>query len=162
MKKIILTLVKIKTYNMQTKFLSQQNILILLCFSIMLVLNNCKNREEEPKTPDCGCNSKVLNTIPESANLIGLIKYKMQLDPNDNYYNNKFWITYTEQNCGNCVHHMIVCNESILPQQVLNLKNSGGNISVKFSGQLKEICEKKFDLADITYENITLTKIQVQ
>ena len=147
---------------MQTKFLSQQNILILLCFSIMLVLNNCKNREEEPKTLDCGCNSKVLNTIPESANLIGLIKYKMQLDPNDNYYNNKFWITYTEQNCGNCVHHMIVCNESILPQQVLNLKNSGGNISVKFSGQLKEICEKKFDLADITYENITLTKIQVQ
>ena len=147
---------------MQTKFLSQQNILILLCFSIMLVLNNCKNREEEPKTPDCGCNSKVLNTIPESANLIGLIKYNMQLDPNDNYYNNKFWITYTEQNCGNCVHHMIVCNESILPQQVLNLKNSGGNISVKFSGQLKEICEKKFDLADITYENITLTKIQVQ
>lgn len=147
---------------MQTKFLSQQNILILLCFSIMLVLNNCKNREEEPKTLDCGCNSKVLNTIPESANLIGLIKYKMQLDPNDNYYNNKFWITYTEQSCGNCVHHMIVCNESILPQQVLNLKNSGGNLSVKFSGQLKEICEKKFDLADITYENITLTKIQVQ
>lgn len=132
-------------------------------FSLLfLSLNHCKSREEEPQTPDCGCESKVLKTIPESANLIATIGYKVQISPDDNYYNNKFWITYTERNCSNCVHHMIVCNESLLPREVLDLKKTGGNLSVKFSGQLKEICEKIFSPADITYEHITLTKIEVQ
>ena len=56
---------------------------------------------------------------------------------------------------------MIVCNENILPQEILKLKNSSKTISVKFSGDLKEICEKIFAPADYTYENITLTTIQI-
>jgi hypothetical protein len=57
---------------------------------------------------------------------------------------------------------VIVCNEDILNQQILNLKSNGQNLNVKFSGHLKEICKKKFDVADVTYENIVLTKIEVQ
>ena len=132
-------------------------------FFAILFLTNCKNsNDDDSQTEKCGCNSEVKRIIPESANLIGEVRFKTQLDPNDNYYNNKFWITYAETNCGNCIHHMIVCNENFLPQEVLNLKNSGETLSIKFSGELKEICEKIFAPADYTYENITLTTIQVQ
>ena len=130
-------------------------------FLTILLINNCKDRNEETK-PDCGCDSNVTQTIPESANLLGTIYYKIQLDPNDSYYNNKFWITYTEQNCGNCIHHMVVCNDSLLPQEIINLKNTGGSLTVKFAGNLKNICEKINAPADYTYENITLTPIQTQ
>ncbi len=102
------------------------------------------------------------NLIIEIEDNKGIITYKIQLDPQDNYYNNKFWITYTEQNCGNCIHYMIVCNENVLPQEVINLKNTGGNLTVRFAGSLKTICQKIFSPADYTYENITLTQIQTQ
>lgn len=124
-------------------------ITIIFFLLIALTSNHCKDNTEEP-TPDCGCESAILNTIPESTNLVGVITYKIKLDTQDNYYNNKFWITYAEQNCGNCVHHMVVCNEDLLPQEVINLKNTGGSLSVKFSGQLKNICEKIFSPADYT------------
>lgn len=130
-----------------------------LFIATFLVTSCQKDRDE---IPDCGCDSTIRTTIPESANLIGQISYKKQLDPNDNYYNNKFWIGYGEQNCINCSHKMIVCNEGILNQQILNLKSNGQTLNVKFSGHLKEICEKTFDVADVTYENIVLTKIEVQ
>jgi len=133
----------------------------LFLLFVFFILTNCKNNDEDLQIEKCGCNSVVTKKIPESANLIGEIKFKTQLDPNDTYYNNKFWITYVEANCVNCVHHMIVCNENILPQEILKLKNSSKTISVKFSGDLKEICEKIFAPADYTYENITLTTIQI-
>ena len=64
----------------------------------------------------------------------------------------------------NCVHHMIICNEEILGNQFEDVVNlpPGEFVEVKFSGDLKEICQKKFDLADITYERITLTSIERQ
>ena len=109
------------------------NIFKLTSFLLMtIVVVNCKNRNDE--NPNCGCNSEVTHSIPESANLVGSIYFKTQLDPKDNYYNNKFWIIYTEPNCVNCIHHMIVCNENILPADIIHLKNTGGTISVKFLG----------------------------
>ncbi|RTY83160.1 hypothetical protein EKL99_06195 [Flavobacterium sp. ZB4P23] len=132
---------------------------LLFLFATLFTISSCS---KDDKTPDCGCDSEIRTTIPESANLIGKISYKKQLDQNDNYYNDKFWIGYTEQNCVNCVHKMIVCNEEILNQQILNLKSNGQTLNIKFSGHLKEICEKTFDVADVTYENIVLTKIEVQ
>lgn len=133
-----------------------------LLFAI-LFLAGCKNsNDDDLQDEKCGCNAEVKRIIPETANVIGSIRFKNQTDPNDHYYNNKFWISYTEANCGNCIHYFIVCNEDFLPQEVLNLKNSGETLSIKFSGELKEVCEKIFAPADYTYENITLTTIQVQ
>lgn len=134
---------------------------LFLLFLTVILTNNCKDRNEETKS-DCGCDSNVTNTILESENLVGTIYYKTQLDPQDNYYNNKFWIFYAEENCGNCIHYMIVCNENLLPQEITNLKTTGGSLSVKFAGDLKEVCQKIFAPADYTYENITLTQIQTQ
>jgi hypothetical protein len=121
-----------------------------------LLLISCKKEE-----PTCGCDSETLSTIPESANLIGRLVYKRQLDPNDNFYNNKFWITYVEPDCNICVHHMIVCNENFLSSfnDVKELP-IGQSISVQFSGLLKETCTKKFDISNISYEHITLTNIE--
>lgn len=133
--------------------------LSLICIGFL----SCKDNRDDPEPePNCGCNSEIEATIPKSANLIGSIRYKIQLAPNDNYYNNKFWITYTEPNCINCVHSMIVCNENILPQEILNIKNTGETLSVKFAGDLKTICEKIFAPGDYTYQNITLTNIEKQ
>jgi len=132
---------------------------LLFLFATALTLSNCSKDE---KKADCGCDSEIRRTIPESMNLIGQISYKKQLDPNDNYYNDKFWIGYSEPNCINCSHKMIVCNEEILNEQILNLKTNGQTLNVKFSGYLKEICKKKIDAADVTYENIVITKIEVQ
>ncbi len=158
---------------MQTKLLPKHNTLKLLCFSLLLILNNCKNREEEPKTPDCGCNSKVIGSIPESANLKGKLFFKNN-SSGGNYNNKKYWIVYAGANCGNCIHNMIICNDNILSDinNIPSLNNVNdiigsmneitGGIEVKFSGELKKICEPIFSPADYTYENITLTKIQVQ
>ena len=143
-----------------TKQVSKFINLFLLIFSILLI-TNCKDRNEDVKS-DCGCNSNVTHSIPESANLVGNIFYKTQLNPQDNYYNNTFWVSYTEPNCINCVHNMIICNEDLLSQEIINLKNTGESLSVKFAGDLKTICQKTFAPADYTYENITLTKIQKQ
>ena len=85
----------------------------ILCFSLTLLISTIScNKNDDNLT--CGCNSDIRATIPESANLIGQLVYKRQLDPNDNFYNNKFWLTYVEPDCTNCIHHMIVCNENFL------------------------------------------------
>jgi hypothetical protein len=81
-----------------------------LTFATLLILSGC-NKDE--KTPDCGCDSLITNTIPETANLTGKIWYHKQLNPKDDYYINKYWIVYNDPNCLNC-HKMIVCNEEIL------------------------------------------------
>lgn len=134
---------------------------LICCFVVTLIINSCYNSDT---TPDCGCESETLRTIPKSANLIGRIVYKTQIDPNDNYYNDYFWITYIEQNCFNCIHHMIICNEEILGSNFNDLFDLGEVefIEVKFSGHLKEICIKKIDIADVTYERIVLTSIERQ
>lgn len=117
---------------------------------------------DEPQPVDCGCSSIARTTIPESANLIGQISYKYQSDPNDNFYNDTFWISYTEPNCSNCVHTMIVCNESFLPEELTMLSTTLEMKQVIFAGELKETCEKIFSPADYTYERIILTKIELQ
>lgn len=134
----------------------------ILCFTLTLLIStiSCNKNDDNPT---CGCNSDIRATIPDSANLIGQLVYKRQLDPNDNFYNNKFWLTYVEPDCTNCIHHMIVCNENFLStfNDVKELP-IGQSISVKFSGQLKETCIKKFDISSISYEHITLTNIERQ
>jgi len=132
---------------------------IISCLGITLFFTGCKDDDDTP--PDCGCESETQTIIPESANLIGRLSFKAN-DSVDPYYTNHYWITYLDQNCSNCVHHMIICNEEMLGNQFDDVDNlqKGEFVDIKFSGYLKEICQKRFDLADITYNRITLTSIE--
>ena len=57
--------------------------IILICLILTFLFNGCNNED----IPTCGCDSEIQTTIPESANLIGQISYKTQIDPLDDYYN---------------------------------------------------------------------------
>jgi hypothetical protein len=135
----------------------------ILITLLLFALISCKNDDDTISTPNCGCESEILATIPQSANLVGEMYYKIQSnDPMDTYYNNRFWIVFAEENCSNCIHHMIVCNEEIMNNEFDGIKETGISVDVKFSGNLKEICEKSFNPADYTFERITLTSIEQQ
>ncbi len=121
---------------------------LIYLFLIFLFIG-CNNED----MPTCGCDSKIQTTIPESANLIGQISYKTQIDPLDDYYNNTFWIGYNN-------HRMIICNEDFLNDEFDDLKISGETAEVQFSGYLKEVCKRKIDIAEVTYQRIILTSIQ--
>ncbi|MCE2733426.1 MAG: hypothetical protein ACK57K_05285 [Chryseotalea sp.] len=132
-----------------------KNVKLLFIFFLLL---SC---EKNDKIKDCGCDSITLKTIHESQELTGIITFKAQ-NKSNNYYTNSYWITYVEPNCSICVHHMIVCNEYIL-NDFADLKSPPYNsTSVKFAGHLKEVCEKRFDTGNITYQQITITKIEKQ
>lgn len=136
--------------------------LTVLCYlGLTLFMNSCK---DDDTPPNCGCKSETRTTIPESANLVGEMFYLKPTASGDDYYTNLFWIVYTEQNCSNCIHHMVVCNEDFLKDEFEDLKDlpNDESIQVKFSGHLKEICEKRFAPGDYTYERITLTSIERQ
>ncbi len=131
--------------------------LSIMLIGIVLMGSGC----EKDTPPDCGCESVTVRIIPESANLVGNMYYKTQSsDPMDTYYNNYFWIVYTDKSCINCVHSMIVCNEEIMNNQFESIKGTGEIVEVKFSGHVKEICEKTFAPADYTYERIVITSIE--
>ena len=149
---------------------------VKLLFYFLLIFfatSNCRSKDNEEEPLYCGCNSLVINTIPESANLVGKLFYKND-NIGNNYYNHKYWIVYVEPNCINCVHSMIICNKDILKNInnipslnpvsdiISSMNEVNGGLDVKFSGQLKKICNPINRPADYTYENITLTKIQIQ
>ncbi|NDP28034.1 MAG: hypothetical protein GZ087_11500 [Flavobacterium sp.] len=119
---------------------------------------------EKDKTPtDCGCDSKIVFTIEDTKELTGTIFFKKQLDPNDNFYNNKFWIGYTDPNCSTCTHSLIVCNEDLLAEfNDLRTLSIDTSVKIKFAGHIRETCEKIFHPSNSTYNIITLTKIEKQ
>ncbi len=128
-------------------------------FLIFLFIG-CNNDDET--TADCGCDSVIITTIPESSTLSAKMFYKHE-SPKDNYYINKFWIEYTPLNCGNCQHYFIICNENILANNYEDLKElkTGEKIDITFSGNIKLICElPNAWLADQTFERIVLTSIE--
>ena len=136
-------------------------IILIYCFGITLLSNSCKSDNDDSLT--CGCNSETNYTITESENLIGEMFYKTQSDnPLDTYYNNFFWIVYSEENCSNCIHHMIVCNESYLNNEFDYLKNSGEVVEVKISGELKSVCDNRNNPADYTFNRIIITSLEIQ
>ena len=130
----------------------------IMIITLLLILTSCSN----DALPNCGCDSQILSTIPESDSLIGQMFYKKELE-NDSYYINHFWIQYAEPNCGNCVHSMIICNNAILGNEFDDLKTkpAGETINVSFSGDLKSICKlPNAWLADETFRRIELASIQ--
>jgi len=134
-------------------------ILVILFSLTVLCSSSCKKNSQ----PDCGCDAPTRTTIQDSANLIGTIYFSTQQTVlNSAYFANKYYIVYTEINCTNCVHTMVICNEAILPQRVLDLKLTNQSLQVKFAGHLKPFCEKIIAPGDYTYENLILTKIEIQ
>ncbi|MDB4199488.1 hypothetical protein N9752_04070, partial [Polaribacter sp.] len=101
-----------------------------LFFFTILTFSSC-NKEENPT--DCGCNSSITTIVSE---LEGTITYKEQTQSN-NYYTNKYWVTYTDSNCSNCVLHMIVCNDDFVNNNITNLLNTQEKASIKFTGELR-------------------------
>lgn len=129
----------------------------LLMISLALVLNSCDKDDDSPK--DCGCNSETNYAITESDSLIGEMYYKSQ---SGTYYNNLYWIVFSEDDCSNCASHMIVCNEDFLNNEFEDIKNSGEIVQVKFSGNLKSVCDKRNNPAGISTNRIILTTIERQ
>lgn len=132
----------------------------VLCLFSILIWSSCKKNS----APNCGCDAATRTTIQESANFIGTIYFSGPQTPiaNAAFFQNKYFIVFSERDCVNCVHTMIVCNEAILPQKVLELKLSNQSLQVKFAGNLKPFCTKIVAPGDYTYEDIVLTKIEVQ
>lgn len=142
--------------------------IILSFLGSMILLNSCCDKDDTK--PSCGCESETKSTIPESAKLTGKLFFKNDSRGN-NYYNRKYWIVFIPNNCGNCVHNLIICNDGFLnsisniPElQVSDILASPNElddaIDVEFSGHLKPICNPIFAPADYTYENIILTSIK--
>jgi len=147
---------KMKTKNRQKKSLGKT--ISYLAFTLCFIIISCKSDD----TPlDCGCNSETKAIITEESQAVGTITYKEQTESNS-YYTNYYWITLTDPNCSNCVQHMIICNNELLSNEIRNTLNSQTSTKVKFSGELKEVCEKRFDISSISYQNIKLTKIELQ
>ncbi len=133
---------------------------ILLLFGIIiLVINSCK---KDDTTDSCGCNSIILGTIPELEPVVGTISFKIALDPNDTYYNNKYWIGYYYDYCVNCYHSYIVCNDALIPSELKHELSNGAVVNIIFAGHIKNPCEKKFDIPERSFLRITLTKIEKQ
>lgn len=142
--------------------MKKQLIIILFLLPLTIFLfNSCKKKTNS----DCGCNSPIVKTISDTNMLVGRISYKKQLDPNDNFYNNTYWLGYIDSAfCSICSVSFVLCNEDILPIEIEQLKTlpTGSYFEVKFSGSAKELCQKKFDIPEHSFYHITLTKIEKQ
>lgn len=139
-----------------------KNKLPFIYLFLIFLFIGCNNDDET--SSDCGCDSKTRISIPISSSLSGKMFYKIGT-PEDNYYINKFWIEYTQPDCGNCQHYLIICNENILVNNYDDLKDliSGETIDITFSGNIKPICEwPNAWLADQTFERILLTSIKIK
>lgn len=130
------------------------NIILTTLLAVAVFVLSCEKEESN----GCGCDSTVTF---EYVDMTGNISYKWQLDPNDNFYIEKFWIGFTEPDCVNCGHSLIVCNEEILTdfKNLINLPPEA-SVLIKFSGYRRTLCEKIFAPAGYTYDHITLTKIE--
>ena len=146
---------------------NKKKLKFLLYFWILILLYSCSSDDH---SPDCGCKAETRSSIPESAPLTGKLFYKNT--PDDPYYNKKYWLVYIEEDCSNCVHSMIVCNEDLLSKlpEIPSFSNINVGImfepdledalDVEFSGELKSACDKIISLGDYTYENFIINTIQ--
>lgn len=113
----------------------------------------------EKKTPPihCGCDSKIMKTL---TNKEATIYYRKKINFNDHYYTNTFWII--PENCEDCPKRLILCNEAILGDQILKLKQTGEKLKINYSGHLKQVCEGDGTIHPNIARRITLTKIEVK
>ncbi|AZQ65636.1 hypothetical protein EI427_25720 (plasmid) [Flammeovirga pectinis] len=135
----------------------------------LLFLISCT--EVPPPVSECGCESQTISRI---MNITGKLFYKKDSTGND-FNNGKYWIINTDENCINCVHHFIICNDNLLLNSITNIPNVEnyseifGNeyqverlLDIQFTGELKRICNPIFSPADYSYYNTYLTKITLK
>ena len=122
-----------------------------------ILLSSCKKKNE---SADCGCKSEAIDTIPDTNLLKGVMGFKHKTATND-YLANRYWITVVEPNSIQ-VHHLIVCNNYVIPNSILAYLQNHDTVSVSFSGYLKYVCDYPFSTPNITYNRIALTKIVKQ
>lgn len=121
-------------------------------FISFVFLQSCSTDEN---SPDCGCDSPSISTISKDAPVTGKITYKRQMHPDDTFYNERFWIGFNEG-----ATKLIICNEDFLKGSFDNLKESDNQINVQFSGEIKELCNKKNDIANFVFKHLTITSIK--
>lgn len=140
---------------MKNKIYLASFFLVIACAGIL----SCQKTEQL----NCGCYVTNPAIITESENLLGTIVLNEEAFQGYKSYQNKFLIGYQDPNCPNCRITMVVCNENILPKEILDLKNDPSPIlNIKFSGYRKPICDELISPGINTYENIVLTKINVE
>ncbi|MCT4602971.1 MAG: hypothetical protein N4A59_08745 [Marinifilum sp.] len=141
------------------KTIKLKHLIMLLCICLSLGVG-CDN--DDKTKADCGCDSETLSVISESDNLIGQIWYKTKQNSNDDdYYNDKYWISVIIKDSDN-VNHYIVCNEDIISEDIKLLAKTTEDTEVQFAGHVKGVCEKKIDIPERTYSRIVLTKIELK
>ncbi|NME71008.1 hypothetical protein [Flammeovirga aprica] len=155
-------------------FLPSHFLLKKFCILLLIFLYGCKQDQD---ITACGCESNT--TSDELISYEGVIFYKNDINGN-NFNNNKYWLIVAEENCGNCVHHLIVCNDDMV-SSIKNIpvidnysfsnvygmyrkddQQVEGAVNVLFTGSLKQICNPIFAPADYTYNNIVLTEIKIK
>jgi len=134
--------------------------ILFLCGIIVVMAFSCE--KENNNKDDCGCNGIIQYTISDTLPLEGKFGYTEQAGQDTlGEFSNKFWVSFTEPDCINCIQYYIVCNNEFLSSEIKTEALSGQIIdSVKFSGYVKETCQKIFAPADYTYNHIVLTKIE--
>lgn len=121
---------------------------------LVLILMLCSCSKDE-KIPDCGCEANVDFTIDDSSNQLGYL-YKNTNNNGANVPDYNFGIWFSEENCINCVHTFLICNDSFL-KEFGEIPPYPG-VLVKFSGKARKLCTQPFSPADYTYNFLTLTK----
>ncbi|WP_207531591.1 hypothetical protein [Desertivirga arenae] len=146
-------------YHVATCIISNKNFVsrsVSFCLLLLLITFTnlgCKKKEDAA----CGCDSEA---IAEIGQVSGKLSYKKQLEPADNFYNNRYWV-------GEFAYGMsfsyIICNESLLTSEMKNLKSSSGEttLKVKFSGKVRSLCQPTMNPSEVTIQHITLTQIEL-
>jgi hypothetical protein len=149
--------------------------LFLSCLSLLLL--SCSEFGQN-ELPECGCKSvsianipdKEISNVPIEVQTSGVLFYKDK-DLEDRFvpeekFNNRFWIFRGTDDCYNCQHKFIVCNESVLKGQFdhLRAENNSDSIPVTFTGSLKLMCSDELIVipADYYYAEIVLASIYLK
>jgi|SaaInl1SG_22_DNA_1037389.scaffolds.fasta_scaffold01915_6 hypothetical protein len=101
--------------------------LIFLMTLLLTTVGCTKDEHKDKQQHDCGCESEALSTV----STVGEIYFKTQVEPDDDYYNDNFWII--EKIPGSIENHYVVCNEEITKNEFDELKSSGNKIKVNFT-----------------------------
>ena len=147
---------------------------LLFVLPVLMAFNAC---DDNDTSPDCGCESETIDTVPSDyfpevpieEQTSGLLFYKRVEntdffdDKHDGRYNNTYWIFKGIEGCGNCRRIHIICNEELLGKDYDFLKTNNDSIPIIFRGDLKFLCVDPFVApADYDYSEIKLISIEQQ
>lgn len=122
---------------------------LLLC--LILTFSNCSKKDDDARS-DCGCNGSSTSVITDET---GFLIKKTESVPNLPEHNFSVYINIDD--CSDCSHLFLICNDEIL-SQFENIPSFPG-MQVKFSGEVKALCNPPIDIPERLYNQIILTQI---